>query len=84
MFPYVGKDSLIIAAQFPHLTILHFTSSFNWNRILQPPDHNQVIKHNYDKQFLSKTISVIDHKVLHDATFMQVKVLDTLNFNTES
>jgi hypothetical protein len=41
-------------------------------------------KHYYCKQLVRKIISVIDHKLLHDALTMKVNVLDAQHFIVES
>jgi hypothetical protein len=51
--------------------------------ILQPLDQRimRSFKHYYHKQLARKTISMIDHKLLHDAaTLMMVNVLDAQHF----
>jgi hypothetical protein len=54
--------------------------------ILQPPDQGIIrsFKQYYHKQHLRKTISVIHHKLLHDATFIKINILDAQHFTEES
>jgi hypothetical protein len=58
----------------------------NSTSILQPLDQGIIrsFKHYYHKQLVRKTIYMIDHKLLHDATLMEVNVLDALYFIAES
>jgi hypothetical protein len=46
--------------------------------ILQSHDQGIIksFKHYYHNQLVSKTISMIDQKLLHDATLMKVNLLD--------
>jgi hypothetical protein len=55
-------------------------------RILQPFDQGIIgsFKHYYYKQLAGKTVSMIDHKLLHDAALMKVNVLDVQHFTVGS
>lgn len=41
-------------------------------------------KHYYHKQLVRYTVSLIDHKLLHDATLMKSTVVDATHFNAKS
>jgi hypothetical protein len=60
--------------------------SLNCTSVLQPLDQGIIrsFKHYYRKQLVRKTIHMIDHKLLLDATLMKVNILDALHFIAES
>jgi hypothetical protein len=58
----------------------------NCTSILQSRDQGIIrsFKHYYHNQLVSKTISMIDHKLLHDATFMKLNLLNAQHFTVGS
>jgi len=57
----------------------------NCTSILQPLDQGiiRLFKHYYHKQLARKSSDIIDHRLLHNATIMKVKVSDKQHFIAE-